>query len=74
MRPPLPIRTVIAATLLLGAACNTPREGAQADSAAGGSPMSKLDSTENCAPEAKAATTSATDTTADSSAAAPKTP
>jgi len=31
--------------LVAGAACNTPREAAQSDSAAGGSPMSKLDST-----------------------------
>ena len=45
MRSPLRIGTTVTAGILL-AACNSPREAAQSDSAAGGSPMSKIDSTE----------------------------
>ena len=47
MQKPLRLGTTFAAGALFAAtACNSPREAAQADSAAGGSPMAKLDSTE----------------------------
>ena len=45
-----PLRAAVAAGLAVGVlACSTPKDAAQADSSAGGSAMSKLDSTNNVA-------------------------
>ena len=48
MKQPARFKTVLAlGALLVGAACNTPRDAAESDSLAGGSPAAKLDSTNN---------------------------
>ena len=59
MRRPTGFGTTIAVGAVLAAACNSPREAAQADSAAGGSPMAKLDSTEAAATVGGAGSTTA---------------
>ena len=65
MRPQLIRWTAIAAGALLTAACNTPREAAQSDSAAGGSPAAKIDSTATAVPvDSQAAGTAGTAGTA----------
>ena len=47
MRSSTPLSVLLALGVLLVAACNTPRDAARSDTAAGGSPTAKLDSTSN---------------------------
>ena len=47
MRHAAPLKMALALCALLAGACNTPRDAAQSDTAAGGSPTAKLDSTSN---------------------------